>query len=86
MLPTGADPDNRKTGIGLGDVDVVFNNAGYGLIGPLEALSDDQIVRQLNTNLLGTIRVTQDLFLISGRKEWDLYFYNINWRSDGFSS
>lgn len=43
----------------LGDVDVVFNNAGYGLLGPLEALSDDQIVRQLNTNLLGTIRVTQ---------------------------
>jgi NAD(P)-dependent dehydrogenase (short-subunit alcohol dehydrogenase family) len=40
-------------------VDVVFNNAGYGLIGPLEALSDDQIVKQLNTNLLGVIRVTQ---------------------------
>ena len=40
-------------------VDVVFNNAGYGLIGPLEALSDEQIVKQLNTNLLGVIRVTQ---------------------------
>lgn len=43
----------------LGDVDVVFNNAGYGLLGPLEALGDEQIVRQLNTNLLGVIRVTQ---------------------------
>lgn len=40
-------------------VDVVFNNAGYGLIGPLEALSDEQITKQLNTNLLGVIRVTQ---------------------------
>lgn len=40
-------------------VDVVFNNAGYGLIGPLEALTDEQIVKQLNTNLLGVIRVTQ---------------------------
>jgi NAD(P)-dependent dehydrogenase (short-subunit alcohol dehydrogenase family) len=40
-------------------VDVVFNNAGYGLIGPLEALDDEQIVKQFNTNLLGTIRVTQ---------------------------
>jgi NAD(P)-dependent dehydrogenase (short-subunit alcohol dehydrogenase family) len=40
-------------------VDVVFNNAGYGLIGPLEALTDAQITRQLNTNLLGVIRVTQ---------------------------
>ncbi|CAM2993988.1 short-chain dehydrogenase/reductase [Chryseobacterium flavum] len=43
----------------LGDVDVVFNNAGYGLLGPLEALTDEQIVKQLNTNLLGVIRVTQ---------------------------
>ena len=39
-------------------VDVVFNNAGYGLLGALEALSDEQILRQVNTNLLGVIRVT----------------------------
>ncbi len=38
-------------------VDVVLNNAGYGLIGPLEAFSDAQITRQLDTNLLGVIRV-----------------------------
>jgi NAD(P)-dependent dehydrogenase (short-subunit alcohol dehydrogenase family) len=40
-------------------VDVVFNNAGYGIGGPLEGLTDDQIVRQVNTNLLGTIRMTK---------------------------
>lgn len=40
-------------------VDVVLNNAGYGLIGALEALNDEQITRQLNTNLLGVIRVTK---------------------------
>ncbi|HEY0299621.1 MAG TPA: SDR family oxidoreductase [Arachidicoccus sp.] len=45
--------------LGLGDVDVVFNNAGYGLIGAMEAYSDEQIVRQINTNLLGVMRVTQ---------------------------
>lgn len=45
--------------IGLGTIDVVYNNAGYGLIGPLESLTDDQIAKQLNTNLLGVIRVTQ---------------------------
>jgi NAD(P)-dependent dehydrogenase (short-subunit alcohol dehydrogenase family) len=38
-------------------VDVVLNNAGYGLIGPLEAFSDAQITRQIDTNLLGVIRV-----------------------------
>ncbi len=40
-------------------VDVVFNNAGYGLAGPLEGASDEQVRRQLDTNLLGVIRVTK---------------------------
>lgn len=45
--------------ISWGPIDVVFNNAGYGLAGPFEGATDDQIVRQLNTNLLGVMRVTQ---------------------------
>ena len=45
--------------IELGGVDTVFNNAGYGLIGPLEALNDEQITRQLETNLIGVLRVTK---------------------------
>lgn len=40
-------------------VDVVLNNAGYGLIGALEALTDEQITRQIDTNLLGVIRITK---------------------------
>lgn len=43
----------------MGSVDVVFNNAGYGLGGPLENLTDAQIVRLFDTNMLGTIRVTK---------------------------
>ncbi|MBD2753897.1 SDR family oxidoreductase [Spirosoma validum] len=43
----------------LAPVDVVFNNAGYGLIGALEAVSDEQITQLVNTNLLGVIRVTK---------------------------
>lgn len=45
--------------IALHPVDVVFNNAGYGLIGALEALTDEQITQLVNTNLLGVIRVTK---------------------------
>ena len=41
------------------DVDVVFNNAGYGLTGPFEAATEEQIFRNINTNLLGVMRVTQ---------------------------
>jgi len=40
-------------------VDVVFNNAGYGLAGALEGLSDEQVLRMVNTNMLGPIRTTK---------------------------
>lgn len=42
-----------------GGLDVVFNNAGYGMSGALEALTDEQIVRMMDTNLMGAIRVTK---------------------------
>ena len=45
----------------IGPVDVVFNNAGYGMAGPLEGLTDAQIVRMVNTNLMGAIRITKAL-------------------------
>jgi NAD(P)-dependent dehydrogenase (short-subunit alcohol dehydrogenase family) len=51
--------ETTQRAINSGNIDVVFNNAGYGLMGPLEATTDEQIVRQLNTNILGVIRVTQ---------------------------
>jgi NAD(P)-dependent dehydrogenase (short-subunit alcohol dehydrogenase family) len=48
----------RRT-LALGPVDVLFNNAGYGLAGPFEGASDEQIVAEIHTNLLGVMRVTQ---------------------------
>jgi NAD(P)-dependent dehydrogenase (short-subunit alcohol dehydrogenase family) len=45
--------------ISLSEIDVVFNNAGYGLAGPLEGITDAQITRMVNTNLLGPIRTTK---------------------------
>ena len=44
---------------GASDVDVVFNNAGYGMAGPLEGVSDEQMLRIINTNLIGPIRITK---------------------------
>lgn len=40
-------------------VNVVLNNAGYGLVGPLEAFTDEQIKTQIETNLMGVIRITK---------------------------
>jgi NAD(P)-dependent dehydrogenase (short-subunit alcohol dehydrogenase family) len=45
--------------VGSGGVDVVLNNAGSGLAGALEGLTDEQILRIVNTNMLGTIRTTK---------------------------
>jgi NAD(P)-dependent dehydrogenase (short-subunit alcohol dehydrogenase family) len=41
-------------------VDVLFNNAGFGLAGPFEAATDEQIVQNITTNLLGVMRVTKE--------------------------
>ena len=41
----------------LGRIDVVVSNAGYGLFGAAEEVSDEQIRHQIDTNLLGSIAV-----------------------------
>ncbi len=41
----------------VGRIDVVVSNAGYGLFGAGEELSDEQIDRQLATNLTGSIQL-----------------------------
>ena len=41
----------------LGRIDVVVSNAGYGLVGAAEELSDEQIRLQVDTNLIGSIQV-----------------------------
>jgi NAD(P)-dependent dehydrogenase (short-subunit alcohol dehydrogenase family) len=43
----------------FGRVDVVVNNAGYGLFGALEELSDEDLRRQFETNLFGALNVTR---------------------------
>ena len=51
--------ETTQKALALGPVDVVFNNAGYALLGILEAITDEQIVSQMETNFLGVVRVTQ---------------------------
>lgn len=44
----------------FGKIDVVVNNAGYGVDGPFEAITDDIIEKQFNTNVFGLMRVTRE--------------------------
>ena len=43
----------------FGQIDVVLNNAGYGLIGTFESAQRDSVVRQFNVNVQGLFDVTQ---------------------------
>ena len=41
----------------LGPIDVVVSNAGYGLFGAAEEVTDEQLRQQIDTNLLGSIHL-----------------------------
>ena len=41
----------------FGRIDVVVNNAGFGLFGPLEELADEDLRREFDTNVFGAVNV-----------------------------
>ncbi|HWB37007.1 MAG TPA: SDR family oxidoreductase [Rugosimonospora sp.] len=43
----------------LGRIDVVVSNAGYAVMGAAEELSDEQITREIDTNLVGSIQLAR---------------------------
>ena len=67
VLPLALDVTDRDADIAavqeahahFGRLDVVVNNAGYGLFGMVEEISEEQARAQLETNLLGALWVTQ---------------------------
>ncbi|WP_169736521.1 SDR family NAD(P)-dependent oxidoreductase, partial [Promicromonospora kroppenstedtii] len=58
------DPDQARAAVRtaadeLGRIDVVVNNAGYGLFGTVEEITPEQLRAQLDVNLFGVPHVTQ---------------------------
>jgi len=75
--------DAVEKAVTMGGVDVVFNNAGYGLAGPLEGLTDEQIIRMVNTNMMGAIRTTKAFIPCFREKRGRaVYQYNLYRRID----
>lgn len=61
----------------FGGLDVVVNNAGYGLAGPMEAVKPAQLERQYATNVFGPVYVMQAA-LPQFRKQQHGLFINIS--------
>lgn len=58
------DPQSAKTAVKagiekFGRIDVLLNNAGFGIMGPMEATSEESIRRQFEVNVFGLINVTK---------------------------
>jgi short-subunit dehydrogenase len=45
----------------FGAIDVLVNNAGFGLVGPFEASTPEQVERQMATNVTGLMNVTREI-------------------------
>jgi len=68
--------------ISMGSLDVVFNNAGYGIGGPLEARTDEQILRAVETNMLGAIRTTKAFPLVPAAEKRNVHQHHLHWWLD----
>ena len=84
FLPLAVDLANEKSvekGIQdtiakFGTIDVVVNNAGYGLFGSLEELSDDEVRKNFDINVFGVLNVIRKV-LPYMRKQQSGHFFNI---------
>lgn len=61
----------------FGRIDVVVNNAGYGLLGAVEEPSDAQIRRQFETNVFGVINVVREVLPVL-RKQQSGHIINVS--------
>ena len=57
--PTSVNAAVEHVLVDAGSVDIVVNNAGIEVYGPIHLLSDEEVTRQLDTNVTGVVRVVR---------------------------
>lgn len=53
----------------FGNIDVLVNNAGFGVFGPFETISNDQVRSQFETNVFGLTEVTRRVLPLMRKKQ-----------------
>lgn len=53
----------------FGRIDVLVNNAGYGLLGYFEEMSEKSIREQIETNVFGTMKITRAILPVMRRQQ-----------------
>lgn len=66
----------KETVTHFGSIDVVVNNAGYGLTGSLEELSDEEVRQNFDINVFGVLNVIRKA-LPYMRRQQSGHFFNI---------
>jgi NAD(P)-dependent dehydrogenase (short-subunit alcohol dehydrogenase family) len=85
LLPVQLDVNNRKADFAavqqakdhFGRIDVLINNAGYGLFGAIEETSEQEARDQIETNVFGLLWVTQAVIPIM-RKQGHGHIINLS--------
>ncbi|MBO9153317.1 SDR family NAD(P)-dependent oxidoreductase [Chitinophaga sp. GCM10012297] len=67
----------RQTLSAFGRIDVAVNNAGYGLVGGLEELSDKEVRDNFEVNVFGALNVIRNVMPVF-RKQQDGFIFNIS--------
>src|SRR5258705_5212941 len=66
----------QKTFVTFGQIDVVVNNAGYGMTGTIEETGEEEIRNILNVNLMATVQVVKSVLPLM-RNQKSGYIINI---------
>jgi len=73
---TSVDKSIKETVAHFGSVDVIVNNAGYGLSGSLEELSDEEIRQNFDVNVFGALNVIRKVLPFM-RKQKSGHIFNV---------